>query len=294
MAAAARSLDRVTRIFRLANDHWQVVESLNTRDYLDFRDKLFPASGFQSAQMREIEIMLGLGEDERVGFGEQGQVARGPEDARRPRLLGAGARAGRQGGHAQPAAGGRRLALPDADPRLAAGRPERRHGRRRLHRRLPRRAAPDDRGHHGGTPGRASQRRGATGHPRALPQARSTRRKAGSRPATRACAASAPRSSSSSPTATAAAVVAARGPGSARRDGAVDPDLPPAPRPHGGADHRPSGGYGRKQRSASTSTRRRSLYRVFKDLWAARTYLLPEGALPVLEDTAYYDFPERS
>ncbi len=73
MASAARSLDRITRIFRIANEHWQVVESLNTRDYLDFRDKLFPASGFQSAQMREIEILLGLGEDERVGLGEKGK-----------------------------------------------------------------------------------------------------------------------------------------------------------------------------------------------------------------------------
>lgn len=73
MASAARSLDRITRIFRIANQHWQVVESLNTRDYLDFRDKLFPASGFQSAQMREIEIILGLGEDERVGLGEKGK-----------------------------------------------------------------------------------------------------------------------------------------------------------------------------------------------------------------------------
>ena len=48
------------------------METLNTRDYLDFRDKLFPASGFQSAQMREIEILLGLGDDERVGLGEKG------------------------------------------------------------------------------------------------------------------------------------------------------------------------------------------------------------------------------
>ena len=72
MAAAARGLDRVKRIFVVANDHWQVMESLNTRDYLDFRDKLFPASGFQSAQMREIEILLGLDDDDRVGLGGKG------------------------------------------------------------------------------------------------------------------------------------------------------------------------------------------------------------------------------
>ena len=72
MATAARGLDRVKRIFVVANDHWQVMESLNTRDYLDFRDKLFPASGFQSAQMREIEILLGLDDDDRVGLGGKG------------------------------------------------------------------------------------------------------------------------------------------------------------------------------------------------------------------------------
>lgn len=72
MAAAARGLDRIQRIFTVASDHWQVVESLGTRDYLDFRDKLFPASGFQSAQMREIEILLGLEDDDRVGLGGQG------------------------------------------------------------------------------------------------------------------------------------------------------------------------------------------------------------------------------
>jgi tryptophan 2,3-dioxygenase len=73
MAAARRGLDRITRILRLANQHWEVVESINTRDYLDFRDKLFPASGFQSGQMREMEILMGLGDDERVGLGAEGK-----------------------------------------------------------------------------------------------------------------------------------------------------------------------------------------------------------------------------
>ncbi|MFM7282912.1 MAG: tryptophan 2,3-dioxygenase family protein, partial [Planctomycetia bacterium] len=53
MAQGVRSLDRMQRIFRAAVQHWEVVESLNTTDYLDFREKLFPASGFQSAQLRE-------------------------------------------------------------------------------------------------------------------------------------------------------------------------------------------------------------------------------------------------
>jgi tryptophan 2,3-dioxygenase len=45
---------------------------MTTRDYLAFRDKLAGASGFQSAQMREIEILMGLPEAERVPLGHQG------------------------------------------------------------------------------------------------------------------------------------------------------------------------------------------------------------------------------
>ncbi len=72
MSDAARSLDRIRRILLVANEHWTVMESLSTRDYLDFRDKLFPASGFQSAQMREMEILLGLEESARIGLGGDG------------------------------------------------------------------------------------------------------------------------------------------------------------------------------------------------------------------------------
>src|SRR5690606_26235856 len=35
-------------------------------DFLAFRDKLAPASGFQSFQMREIELLLGLEQAQRV------------------------------------------------------------------------------------------------------------------------------------------------------------------------------------------------------------------------------------
>ena len=35
-------------------NHFRLVETLTTRDFLAFRDKLLPASGFQSAQFREM------------------------------------------------------------------------------------------------------------------------------------------------------------------------------------------------------------------------------------------------
>jgi tryptophan 2,3-dioxygenase len=42
------------------------METLTPQDFLDFRDKLVPASGFQSFQMREIEIVLGLPDSQRA------------------------------------------------------------------------------------------------------------------------------------------------------------------------------------------------------------------------------------
>jgi tryptophan 2,3-dioxygenase len=64
-------LRRVNTILRLCGQQFEVMETLTPQDFLAFRDKLIPASGFQSFQMREIEILLGLLETQRVdsGFG---------------------------------------------------------------------------------------------------------------------------------------------------------------------------------------------------------------------------------
>jgi tryptophan 2,3-dioxygenase len=51
--------------------HFEVMETMTTRDYLAFRDKLSPASGFQSGQLREIEILLGLKDDQRIPLGHE-------------------------------------------------------------------------------------------------------------------------------------------------------------------------------------------------------------------------------
>lgn len=72
LAAATRSFKRVTTIFEQAVSHFRVMETLTTRDYLGFRDKLIGASGFQSAQLREIEILLGLEEAQRIPLGVEG------------------------------------------------------------------------------------------------------------------------------------------------------------------------------------------------------------------------------
>ena len=65
-------LRRVNQILRLGVDQFQVMETLTPQDFLAFRDKLMPASGFQSVQMRELELLLGLREDQRAMAGSPG------------------------------------------------------------------------------------------------------------------------------------------------------------------------------------------------------------------------------
>src|SRR5687767_10165424 len=72
LSGAVHSLERIGAIFQMATKHWEVMETLGTREYLSFRDKLMGASGFQSAQLRQIEILLGLDEKERVALGLEG------------------------------------------------------------------------------------------------------------------------------------------------------------------------------------------------------------------------------
>jgi tryptophan 2,3-dioxygenase len=69
LSGAVRSLKRATTTLRIANMHWELMETLPTREFLAFRDKLFPASGFQSAQLRQIEILFGLSEADRIPLG---------------------------------------------------------------------------------------------------------------------------------------------------------------------------------------------------------------------------------
>ncbi|HMB58211.1 MAG TPA: tryptophan 2,3-dioxygenase [Arenimonas sp.] len=52
-------LARVKHIQRQLTEQWSVLETLTPSDYLSFRHVLGPASGFQSAQYRRIEFLLG-------------------------------------------------------------------------------------------------------------------------------------------------------------------------------------------------------------------------------------------
>jgi len=60
-------LERVHKIQELLLEQIDVIETMTPLDFLDFRDLLVPASGFQSIQFKLIEIRLGLRFDDRTG-----------------------------------------------------------------------------------------------------------------------------------------------------------------------------------------------------------------------------------
>lgn len=60
-------LERIVSIQRLFSTHIDILETMTPLDFLDFRDTLFPASGFQSLQWRLIENSLGLRSKDRFG-----------------------------------------------------------------------------------------------------------------------------------------------------------------------------------------------------------------------------------
>lgn len=61
-------LRRITAIQRILLDQIDVLETMTPMDFLDFRDLLVPASGFQSVQFRLIENRLGVRPEDRLLF----------------------------------------------------------------------------------------------------------------------------------------------------------------------------------------------------------------------------------
>jgi tryptophan 2,3-dioxygenase len=57
-------VDRTVQIFHVLVQQIHILETMRPADFLKFREKLMPASGFQSIQFRELEFFLGL-KDER-------------------------------------------------------------------------------------------------------------------------------------------------------------------------------------------------------------------------------------
>ena len=58
--AAARLLGRCVEIEKVLVEQVGILETMTPMDFLAFRDRLAPASGFQSLQFRELEYALGM------------------------------------------------------------------------------------------------------------------------------------------------------------------------------------------------------------------------------------------
>ena len=60
-------LRRVGLILQMLVDKMDIIETMTPLDFLDFRDLLRPASGFQSIQFKQLEALLGLKFEQRFG-----------------------------------------------------------------------------------------------------------------------------------------------------------------------------------------------------------------------------------
>lgn len=84
MGRMVARLERVHSVQRLLISQINVLETMTPLDFMDFRDRLIPASGFQSVQFKEIEILLGLGRDQRLPADREFIFSRlGEEDRQR-------------------------------------------------------------------------------------------------------------------------------------------------------------------------------------------------------------------
>jgi tryptophan 2,3-dioxygenase len=74
-------LGRIHEILKLLVSQLDVLETMTPAGFLEFRDLLTPASGFQSVQFRLIEARLGLHDERRLRIDEQSMKERlAPED----------------------------------------------------------------------------------------------------------------------------------------------------------------------------------------------------------------------
>ena len=69
-------LGRVNTIWRVIVQQIDILETMTPLDFLDFRDYLIPASGFQSVQFREMENRLGLRRGDRLQYSDTPYTSR--------------------------------------------------------------------------------------------------------------------------------------------------------------------------------------------------------------------------
>ncbi|MEW6981783.1 tryptophan 2,3-dioxygenase family protein [Colwelliaceae bacterium 6471] len=71
LTTVVHRLKRVIKIQALLNQQIEIIETMTPQDFLDFRNYLVPASGFQSIQFKVLEISLGLKSQYRIDFDQQ-------------------------------------------------------------------------------------------------------------------------------------------------------------------------------------------------------------------------------
>jgi tryptophan 2,3-dioxygenase len=76
LGQAALRLGRIVEIQRVLIQQVDVLETMTPLDFLDFRDALFPASGFQSVQFRLIENKLGMQRRDRLQINDAPYTSR--------------------------------------------------------------------------------------------------------------------------------------------------------------------------------------------------------------------------
>ncbi len=86
IGVAVSRLGRIVEIEKVLIDQIRILETMTPLDFLDFRNYLTPASGFQSFQFRMLEIKLGLRGEQRIKYSQQAYHALYPE-AQQKQLL---------------------------------------------------------------------------------------------------------------------------------------------------------------------------------------------------------------
>lgn len=82
LGVAIGRLNRVEEILKLMVKQIGIMETMTPLDFLDFRNYLFPASGFQSFQFRAVECLLGLPNEQRLTYHGKDYSSVFPEDQR--------------------------------------------------------------------------------------------------------------------------------------------------------------------------------------------------------------------
>jgi tryptophan 2,3-dioxygenase len=69
-----KNLSRVSRIQAVMTQSWDILSTMTPADYLKFRDVLGSSSGFQSAQFRTVEYLLGLRNGAHLSHQQEGSA----------------------------------------------------------------------------------------------------------------------------------------------------------------------------------------------------------------------------